>query len=711
METDETVPVQYNEKTDQTVQEQCSEKFQSVVSGKKQKERSKKHLCPYSNCGVAVIHLPRHMRQCHRWSPRKARSVLNTFSLRRKKEASKRKTKRSYRRVVCPVDECNSVVKRIHNHLIDVHKFKQGSTIYKQWLACTMHEQHHQVSVLSETESSELSEHSDDNDSSADSDWSLPKKMKSQSHVKQLTNVYDDVYGSNEESCEEEPTESCGESDGISNDYQDDDDAITPVELDGNQQSILNTFENWLKGADGGKRGDRSAVQCRRQVELVISYVDNSNPTINNILHKNTLRDNWLNKFDKEKKPGTVKSYLGSLNQFYSFLKCEKVDVGVSSEQLTSLSDQIKLWTKSFRKESNHRFWEKRMEDMSSMRTPEQIKEFETAEIARTAIRLLGEYQESEIGSPSQPEYTLVRDYLLTLICINNGSRSGTLANMTLGEFNKGTKEDECFVVRVKDHKTFTTHGPVNIVLESVLFKYVSIFIEKFRNQLDGVSTDANAPIFMTWNNGKMKSSQVGAQIGSCWGKVFGKDTSLGGATAFRKAAVSAVHECNENMRSDLADLMVHKKSTADKYYLLKNKSKSAVQTSKELAKIMRSGGASCSTEKGDSREDEELPCDEPLSKNTSPKRHIWSLSETCALEVAFSSHIKQKAIRLEEVREIVKSIPPLQSIPPKKICDKVRSYFGKDDSLIEDSLSLPKEIESKEERLKRAGLKRKRGT
>ena len=207
---------------------------------------------------------------------------------------------------------------------------------------------------------------------------------------------------------------------------------------------------------------------------------------------------------------------------------------------------------------------------------------------------MLGEYQESELGSPSQPEYTLVRDYLLTLICINNRSRSGMLANMTLGELNKGTKEDECFVVRVKDHKTFTTHGPVNIVLESVLFKYVSIFIEKFKNQLDGVSTDANAPVFMTWNNGKMKSSQVGAQIGSCWGKVFSKDTSLGGATAFRKAAVSAVHECNGNMHSDLADLMIHKKSTEDKYYLLKNKSKSAVQTSKELAKIIRSGGASC---------------------------------------------------------------------------------------------------------------------
>ena len=165
----------------------------------------------------------------HQWSPRRARSVLNMFSLRRTKEASKRKTKRSYRRVVCPVDDCNSVVKQIHNHLTDVHKFKQGSARYKKWLACPMHEQHHQVSVLSETQYSELSNHSDDNDSSADSDWSLPKNMKSQSHVKQLTNVYDDVYGSNEESCEEEPTESCGESAGISNDYQDDDDAITPI--------------------------------------------------------------------------------------------------------------------------------------------------------------------------------------------------------------------------------------------------------------------------------------------------------------------------------------------------------------------------------------------------------------------------------------------------------------------------------------------------
>lgn len=34
--------------------------------------------------------------------------------------------------------------------------------------------------------------------------------------------------------------------------------------------------------------------------------------------------------FDKDKQPGTVKSYLGALNQFYVFLKCECVEVDVS---------------------------------------------------------------------------------------------------------------------------------------------------------------------------------------------------------------------------------------------------------------------------------------------------------------------------------------------------------------------------------------------
>lgn len=293
----------------------------------------------------------------------------------------------------------------------------------------------------------------------------------------------------------------------------------------------------------------------------------------------------------------------------------------------------------------------------------------------------------------------------MTVLCINNSSRSGTLANMTLRQFEEATKEDECFVVRVKDHKMFTTHGPVNVVFTASLYKYTQIFIKNFRNCLGDVSIDGDSPVFLSVNQRKMMSSQVGAQIGSCWGKVFGKETSLGGATAFRKAAVSAVHESNEEMRGDLADLMVHKQSTADRYYLLRNKGKSAVKTSKELAKIMRSGGTN---EPEKFAENDVPPSRQSPSENQSG-RCKWTSAEINELRSAFSSHINRKSVTIEQVRGTVKNVPILQSIPHKKVLDKVRSFFGKDSSESAESPSLPTEQDSLDDRLKRAGLEKHR--
>ena len=91
----------------------------------------------------------------------------------------------------------------------------------------------------------------------------------------------------------------------------------------------------------------------------------------------------------------------------------------------------------------------------------------------------------------------------------------------------------------------------------------MEIFISKFRNTLGGANTNDAAPVFLTWTNKPMHSSHVGCQIGSCWGKVFGKEAGAGGA--FRKAAVSAVHKNDKGRREDLAGLMVHNKSPADR--------------------------------------------------------------------------------------------------------------------------------------------------
>ena len=95
-----------------------------------------------------------------------------------------------------------------------------------------------------------------------------------------------------------------------------------------------------------------------------------------------------------------------------------------AAEVLASMCEQMKMWSKSYGKPVKHRFWEKRMDGIACLRTPEQIRQFDTSNVAREAIKILGEFQESpENKIPSQKQYTNVRHYLLTVLCINNGSR------------------------------------------------------------------------------------------------------------------------------------------------------------------------------------------------------------------------------------------------------------------------------------------------
>ena len=467
------------------------------------------------------------------------------------------------------------------------------------------------------------------------------------------------------------------------------DDTNYLTDMDSVSPSIFSRFETWLRGPDGGRKDEHCAQQCARQVQLIVETIDPKSAELNNLFDKTVLRDKWLVVFEKDRQPGTLKAYLGALHRFYAFLKCEQIDLpGVknASRILDSMCEQMKMWIKSYSKLVKRRFWVKRLEDISNLRTPEQIKQFDSSDVARRAIKIIGEFQESnEQVLPSQSQYTTVRDYLLTILCINNGSRSGALANMTMEEFRAAQRDGDEYLVRVKNHKTFDSHGPAPVVFSQSIYKWMEVFIGRMRNRLADVDTTNTAPVFLSWNQKKMHSSHVGVQIDSCWGKEFGKDAASGGATAFRKAVVSAVQECNHEIREDLATLMVHNKATADRYYLLKSKEKSALNASRQVAKIMH---ASCPVD-GD-------------SSNIS--RHKWTLEEEDVVKKLFAEQINSCSISLDIVRKIAQKDPVLCNLPPLVIRNKIRYLFGET-----ESLGLPTEVESPEQRFTRLGLRNRK--
>ena len=378
--------------------------------------------------------------------------------------------------MLCPVYGCSSVVKRLHNHLTDFHHFERGSEVYKEALQSQLP---HDVATIS-------SESTPESSSSEDESYRPKKKKRVQKKREQKKeSIFSMVYPSSEEETREDvnpienrpstskqeqsDVESSGfdyvpeqQNNGSNSESSDDNkyDEESENEADNDcpevvlpdEQDMFKHFEKWLESPDGSRKSEPNAIQCSRQVQLVLQYINPEKPSLEDLLCKKTLRDEWLSKFEKERRPGTVKWYLGALKQCYVFLECECPDrIDAPSTLLSAMSVQMTQWSKSYRKLVRDRFWEKRMEDLSKLRSPEQIQKFESSELARKAVSALGRFQAApEEILATQSEYTLVRDYLLNLICINNGSRSGALANMTIREFKDAHAVDDCFVVKVK---------------------------------------------------------------------------------------------------------------------------------------------------------------------------------------------------------------------------------------------------------------------
>ena len=156
-----------------------------------------KHKCPYPSCSAKVVHLPRHMRQKHKWDEGDAVGVLNMFGLRAERKRTSTKCKRVHKKRMCPIDGCRFVVKRIHNHLTDVHNKKRGSKEYKYWLKMAVIYQGKDISGSSES--------TPDSSSSEDVKETTGRRKYAKTHKpEKRREFYKQVYRSDEESFRDE---------------------------------------------------------------------------------------------------------------------------------------------------------------------------------------------------------------------------------------------------------------------------------------------------------------------------------------------------------------------------------------------------------------------------------------------------------------------------------------------------------------------------
>ena len=680
--------------------------------------KQEKRPCPIPQCNAEVVRIPRHLVDVHGWTKEHARTALVSFGLRKtygysspskvpkkkkkptkenmaEKEDGKRKDYHHYH--YCPMDGCTSLVKRMPPHLKKVHKLLPDSTEYKAALSRVRgpvsdsqrrpYHERQRSSGRDKRESPVIVEELVESEDEIEVPRKSSKKYKririlddseseeKESEHRSIHTRVEEIEHVRVEAIEKIEDETDENGSSFENPQKLADDVITE-------------FEAWLRSADGGQLDEKTSHQHGKQVSKLLKVVDDK-CNLTSLFDGCLINQKFLEDYaKKEYHPKTTQSYLMSLRHFYSYSLTGQVGLTISKETVISLRDKVGRWSSSFRQNCAKRQWEKMEEDFHALITPDQIKRFETSKAARDVVCLLGQLSGAHNIQITQAQYTLIRDFLLVEISIDNANRAGALANMTVAEYDRMTKESDEFVVLVKNHKTVSTHGPARIVFSAKLKSWMDVFLREVRLKITASNTGPDNCVFITSTGEAMVSSQINKAIKSVWKKaeVEGAPSS----TLFRKSAVSSVHSCSESneARGNLADLMAHNVSTATRFYRLREKSKSSVKASQHLRQVMRG--------------DDESPSISTVDEGGASKCTL-SKDQEMVIRDLFEEEIKSKSVTMATVREKIADNMELKDEDPKKILDKVRGTWRYSSSTQSEPVNLPDEQETLEQRVERS--------
>ncbi|XP_057299124.1 uncharacterized protein LOC130629797 isoform X3 [Hydractinia symbiolongicarpus] len=576
----------------------------------------RKVVCPV--CSREVVNLKVHlMSRKHLWTKEKAESARINFKLnleRKPLESSIRKSKQRFHvRQICPLSHCMKEVKRLGNHLRQFHKITPSKVV--------QHVKNAQKVLSSEDESSASERATSDEEEytskvkklyskdlfhrgvgmheecdSDDSDW--------------LLSTFGDIHGSRILTSNKNENAKCSDNvdfenhGNLSTDNDSDNSSKSNSALDAEctelsdyedtedkfyvtsqaDDIVLESFKSWLISADGGYRPERTSKQHKNVILAILNHRSNIEPLkFSNLVEKEFL-ESWIQICDKSKQPGTIKTYLCSVLCFYDY--CEVTGCGLlPSELIGRMRTVIRKWGHNLIKKIQVRSYEKQLNDLNRLPTPEELRKYDCSKVVQYSKALLKNATCKD--SWTRKEFCAIRDYLISTLIMDNASRSGAIANMLLEEVGNTNNSDGGCTIAVKKHKT-GYKGPAFITMTIETFKNLTNYIRYVRNSLQGINSGGKEPVFVSWAGNKMASSMVTGQLSSFWAQALGRDCGDLTTTLVRKYATTTIHKNQPELKQATANLLCHAERTASMSYNLIDKQRRAFQTSQQVREAMR---------------------------------------------------------------------------------------------------------------------------
>ena len=115
----------------------------------------------------------------------------------------------------------------------------------------------------------------------------------------------------------------------------------------------------------------------------------------------------------------------------------------------------IRKWRRNLQKKIEERSQEKQLNDLQRLPSPVDISAFDKSDAVRYSKQLLRMAMCKPITNLMCKDFCSMRDYLITTLILDNASRSGAIANMTLKEYGQARVSKEGgHLISVKQQKT-----------------------------------------------------------------------------------------------------------------------------------------------------------------------------------------------------------------------------------------------------------------
>ena len=261
------------------------------------------------------------------------------------------------------------------------------------------------------------------------------------------------------------------------------------------QEGNLNRFKTYLTSFEGGGlkqcHADKHAANVFYILKDTSENIDEAHDYASRLIKRKVDDIEWL--------PNTAKTYVNSLKLFIRF--CQQMSTRGSFDynvdKLIMFEKSTNMWLKTLFKKEN-----KRMKNTTDIVNPNDIQSYLKSKRAQLA------QQKIACGNcTTKADHTLVRNNLLMRVALSNCQRTGCITNMTTKDFKAAEIRINHYIVKVEDHKTSTTYGPAEVIMDRTLYHDVANYIAHFR------PISACPYIFLTFNATQMDSGTVAAAL------------------------------------------------------------------------------------------------------------------------------------------------------------------------------------------------------